>query len=155
MSLQSEVEVPSYFVHMATYCSYMFLILIGHVRDFFGKRFFPQEYFLLTEHDVSFSVFELLLSRQFFRISALTNSFLYFQGYAPLTAGFETFFSRRIKQRFDDVSRLLCPEIDSDILGSVSLDQLLRFHHELRPFSIVDQKPLSLPLTFLVILLKL
>lgn len=67
-------EEPSYFVYLATYYSYLLLIVIGHMRDFWGKKFYSKEYQHLKEHN----------------------------GYAPLTADFDSFFTRRIKQRFDD-----------------------------------------------------
>lgn len=46
---------PSAFTWLATYYSYLFLIVIGHVRDFFGKLFFRKHYEHLRAHDVSCS----------------------------------------------------------------------------------------------------
>lgn len=74
VSLVPVEEEPSYFIYLATYYSYIFLILVGHMRDFMGKRFHSKQYEHLKAHD----------------------------GYAPLTADFDSFFTRRIKQRFDD-----------------------------------------------------
>lgn len=45
---------PPYRVLLTTYISYIFLICIGHLRDFFGKRFRKKNYKHLTERDVSF-----------------------------------------------------------------------------------------------------
>ncbi|KAG7145350.1 Serine palmitoyltransferase 2 like protein [Verticillium longisporum] len=33
------VDDPAYYFLITTYISYLFLILLGHIRDFFGKRF--------------------------------------------------------------------------------------------------------------------
>lgn len=53
MSLKPDTEEPSYFVFLATYYSYIFLIIVGHMRDFVGKKFYPKEYQHLSAHDVS------------------------------------------------------------------------------------------------------
>ncbi|PLW27748.1 hypothetical protein PCASD_24385 [Puccinia coronata f. sp. avenae] len=37
--LTQDPEEPGYWVYLSTYLSYLILILLGHVRDFFGKRF--------------------------------------------------------------------------------------------------------------------
>lgn len=68
-------DEPPYTVHIATYIGYLILIIIGHIRDFFGKLFVPQEYTHLTERD----------------------------GYAPWYDGFESFYVRRMKMRIDDL----------------------------------------------------
>ncbi|KAI4525447.1 PLP-dependent transferase [Schizophyllum commune Loenen D] len=62
---------PPYFILMTTYISYLLLIVLGHVRDFFGKRFYPKSY----EHLVPVN------------------------GYAPLTSDFDSFYTRRLKTR--------------------------------------------------------
>lgn len=67
-------DEPPYAIYIATYISYLILIIFGHVRDFFGKIFKPQEYVDLVEHD----------------------------GYAPWYDGFENFYVRRLKTRIDD-----------------------------------------------------
>ncbi|ODV77471.1 palmitoyl transferase [Suhomyces tanzawaensis NRRL Y-17324] len=67
-------DEPPYIIYIATYISYLILILIGHVRDFFGKIFKPSEYEDLVEKD----------------------------GYAPWYDGFENFYVRRLKARIDD-----------------------------------------------------
>ncbi|RLV84997.1 Serine palmitoyltransferase 2 [Meyerozyma sp. JA9] len=67
-------DEPPYVIYIATYISYLILIIIGHVRDFFGKIFKPQDYEDLVEHD----------------------------GYAPWYDGFENFYVRRLKTRIDD-----------------------------------------------------
>jgi len=48
-------EDPPYYVLLSTYLSYLILIIIGHVRDFFGKRLYPHYYTHLTPHKVSIS----------------------------------------------------------------------------------------------------
>jgi serine palmitoyltransferase len=47
---------PPYYILLSTYMSYMLLIVIGHVRDFFGKRAKSPEYRHLMAHDVSLHV---------------------------------------------------------------------------------------------------
>ena len=59
---------------VATYLSYLFLIIYGHVRDFFGKIFLPEDYRFLKIHD----------------------------GYAPLTSDFESLYTRRLYRRISD-----------------------------------------------------
>lgn len=46
-----EVE-PPYRILLTTYISYIFLICIGHLRDFLGKRLRPANYHHLKEKDV-------------------------------------------------------------------------------------------------------
>lgn len=67
-------DEPPYIIYLATYISYLILIIIGHIRDFFGKIFKPEEYKALVESD----------------------------GYAPWYDGFESFYLRRLKTRIDD-----------------------------------------------------
>jgi hypothetical protein len=45
-------EEAPLFVLLTTYLSYAFLTLIGHVRDFFGKRLRPLSYAHLTVRSV-------------------------------------------------------------------------------------------------------
>ena len=47
---------PPYYILLTTYLSYLFLICIGHVRDFFGKRLYPAFYRHLLPFDVSYSL---------------------------------------------------------------------------------------------------
>jgi serine palmitoyltransferase len=68
-----EDEPPYYFL-ITTYISYLILIVFGHVRDFFGKRFRRQHYSHLAERD----------------------------GYAPLNSDFDNFYTRRLKIRIND-----------------------------------------------------
>ena len=68
-----EDEPPYYFL-LTTYISYLILIVFGHVRDFFGKRFRRQHYSHLQEKD----------------------------GYAPLNSDFDNFYTRRLKMRIND-----------------------------------------------------
>lgn len=67
-------DEPPYLIHLATLLSYLILIIIGHIRDFFGKIFKPEDYEDLVEKD----------------------------GYAPWYDGFENFYVRRLKMRIDD-----------------------------------------------------
>ncbi|KAF7982838.1 hypothetical protein HWV62_25798 [Athelia sp. TMB] len=71
----SHVDVdPPYYVLLSTYASYLLLIVIGHMRDFFGKRFRPENY----------------------------KDLLVTGGYAPLNSDFDSFYTRRLKLRIDD-----------------------------------------------------
>ncbi|KAJ7057122.1 pyridoxal phosphate-dependent transferase [Mycena amicta] len=63
-----------YYIMFTTYISYLILICIGHIRDFFGKRFRPSAYRHLMEQN----------------------------GYAPLNSDWDSFYTRRLKQRMDD-----------------------------------------------------
>ncbi|KAK5994539.1 Serine palmitoyltransferase 2 [Cladobotryum mycophilum] len=74
--LEAPVEdEPSYYFLLTTYFSYLVLILLGHIRDFFGKRFGDKkQYNQLKAHN----------------------------GYAPLTDDFDSFYVRRLKRRLDD-----------------------------------------------------
>ncbi|KND90866.1 Serine palmitoyltransferase 2 [Tolypocladium ophioglossoides CBS 100239] len=69
-----EDEPPYYFL-LTTYVSYLLLILLGHIRDFFGKRFGNKKHY-----------------------SALKVQ----NGYAPLNDDFDSFYTRRLKMRLDD-----------------------------------------------------
>ncbi|KAK8220004.1 serine palmitoyltransferase component [Zalaria obscura] len=71
-----EDEPPYYFV-LTTYISYLILIVFGHVRDFFGKRFKQEQYRHLQERD----------------------------GYAPLNSDFDNFYIRRLQLRINDCFR--------------------------------------------------
>lgn len=68
-------DEPPYFYLLTTYISYLILIVFGHVRDFFGKRFKPHDYDHLREVD----------------------------GYAALNSDFDSFYTRRLKMRINDV----------------------------------------------------
>jgi len=65
---------PPYYVLLTTYISYILLIVIGHMRDFFGKRFRPLRYVHLLPKN----------------------------GYAALNSDFDSFYTRRLKKRLDD-----------------------------------------------------
>ncbi|EIW69012.1 hypothetical protein TREMEDRAFT_44257 [Tremella mesenterica DSM 1558] len=70
------VEIqPPYYVLLTTYISYLMFIVLGHIRDFFGKRFFPAHYAHLMSHN----------------------------GYAALNSDFDSFYTRRLKKRIDDI----------------------------------------------------
>lgn len=68
-----EDEPPLYYL-LTTYISYLILIIFGHVRDFFGKRFLPEHYKYLTASN----------------------------GYAALNSDFDNFYVRRLKMRIND-----------------------------------------------------
>ncbi|WVW80222.1 hypothetical protein I302_102200 [Kwoniella bestiolae CBS 10118] len=70
----AEEPRPPYFTLLTTYISYILLIVIGHMRDFFGKRFRPAEYAHLMPQN----------------------------GYAALNSDFDSFYTRRLKQRLED-----------------------------------------------------
>lgn len=74
--LEAPIEdEPPYYYLLTTYVAYLLLIVFGHVRDFFGKRFGDKK---------------------------LYNNFKVQNGHAPLTEDFDSFYSRRLKQRLDD-----------------------------------------------------
>lgn len=74
--LETPIEdEPPYFFILTTYISYLFLIIVGHVRDFVGKRFGDKKYY---------------------------NSLKVQNGYAPLNDDFDSFYTRRLKVRLDD-----------------------------------------------------
>jgi serine palmitoyltransferase len=68
------MDEPPYYYLLTTYISYLILIIFGHVRDFFGKRFRPEHY----------------------RHMKASN------GYAALNSDFDNFYMRRLKLRIDD-----------------------------------------------------
>ncbi|KAG5651050.1 hypothetical protein H0H81_010065 [Sphagnurus paluster] len=65
---------PPYYILLSTYISYLILIVIGHIRDFLGKRFSPKFYTHLVPRN----------------------------GYAPLNSDFDSFYTRRLKTRMDE-----------------------------------------------------
>ncbi|KAI0246181.1 serine palmitoyltransferase 2 [Lactifluus subvellereus] len=71
---QPHEQDPPYYILLTTYLSYLFLICLGHVRDFFGKRLHPAFY----------------------------RHLLSFDGYAALNSDFDSFYTRRFKTRIDD-----------------------------------------------------
>lgn len=68
------MDEPPYYYLLTTYLSYLILIVFGHVRDFFGKRFRPLHYKHLKPAD----------------------------GYAALNNDFDNFYVRRLKMRIND-----------------------------------------------------
>ncbi|KAH8801612.1 putative serine palmitoyltransferase 2 [Xylogone sp. PMI_703] len=68
------IDEPPYYYLLTTYISYLILIIFGHVRDFFGKRFKPEHYRHLKAAN----------------------------GYAALNNDFDNFYVRRLKLRIDD-----------------------------------------------------
>ncbi|KAK4057402.1 serine palmitoyltransferase component [Microbotryomycetes sp. JL221] len=73
-SLKASDEEPSVWIYILTYLNYALLILIGHMRDFLGKRLFPAEYSHLKPSN----------------------------GYAALFSDFDSFYTRRLKLRLED-----------------------------------------------------
>ena len=68
------LDEPPYYYLLTTYISYLILIIFGHVRDFFGKRFRQEHYRHLQARN----------------------------GYAPLNNDFDNFYVRRLKMRIND-----------------------------------------------------
>lgn len=68
------IDEPPYYFLFTTYISYLILIIFGHVRDFFGKRFRKERYVHLQERN----------------------------GYAALNSDFDNFYVRRLKTRLND-----------------------------------------------------
>ena len=71
------MDEPPYYYLLTTYISYLILIIFGHVRDFFGKRFREQHYRHLKERN----------------------------GFAPLNSDFDNFYVRRMQLRINDCFR--------------------------------------------------
>lgn len=69
------IDDPAYYYLITTYISYLLLIVIGHIRDFFGKRFGDKKRY---------------------------QSLKPYNGYAPLNSDFDNFYTRRLKLRLDD-----------------------------------------------------
>ncbi|KAF6751699.1 serine palmitoyltransferase 2 [Ephemerocybe angulata] len=65
---------PPYYILFSTYISYLILIVLGHIRDFLGKRFHAASYHHLIPRN----------------------------GYAPLNSDFDSFYTRRLKTRMDE-----------------------------------------------------
>ncbi|TDL20642.1 serine palmitoyltransferase 2 [Rickenella mellea] len=70
-----EEQDPPYYILISVYITFLFLICIGHTRDFFGKRLRSGNY----KH--------LMASG----------------GYAALNSDFDSFYTRRLKQRIEDL----------------------------------------------------
>lgn len=74
--LEAPIEdEPPYYYLLTTYLSYLFLIFLGHTRDFFGKRFGAKKHYQMLKAS---------------------------NGYAPLNDDFDNFYVRRLKLRIDD-----------------------------------------------------
>ncbi|KAI2615272.1 serine palmitoyltransferase [Hypoxylon sp. NC1633] len=69
------IDEPPYYYVLTTYISYLLLLALGHIRDFFGKRFSKKPTY---------------------------NTLRAANGYAPLNDDFDSFYTRRLKQRIDD-----------------------------------------------------
>ncbi|KAI0180649.1 serine palmitoyltransferase [Hypoxylon sp. FL1284] len=69
------VDEPPYYYVLTTYISYLLLLALGHIRDFFGKRF---------------------SKKPLYKTIRAAN------GYAPLNDDFDNFYTRRLKMRIDD-----------------------------------------------------
>ncbi|RDW94851.1 serine palmitoyltransferas-like protein 2 [Coleophoma crateriformis] len=68
------IDEPPFYYLLTTYISYLVLIIFGHVRDFFGKRFRAEHYKHLKAAN----------------------------GYAALNDDFDNFYVRRLKMRIND-----------------------------------------------------
>ncbi|OXV09784.1 hypothetical protein Egran_02452 [Elaphomyces granulatus] len=68
------MDEPPYYYLLTTYVSYLILIIFGHVRDFFGKRFREENYRHLKSRN----------------------------GYGALNSDFDNFYVRRLKLRIND-----------------------------------------------------
>jgi len=67
---------PPYYILLTTYLSYLFLICMGHMRDFFGKRLFTSSYRHLLPFKVSFFVtLELSCPSGVFGLVNLLNTY--------------------------------------------------------------------------------
>ncbi|EFY92365.1 serine palmitoyltransferase 2 [Metarhizium acridum CQMa 102] len=76
MPLEPPIEdEPPYYFLLTTYISYLLLILVGHICDFFGKRFGDKKHY---------------------------DSLKVQNGFAPLNDDFDSFYTRRLKMRLDD-----------------------------------------------------
>ncbi|KAI0145654.1 serine palmitoyltransferase 2 [Hypoxylon sp. NC0597] len=69
------IDEPPYYYVLTTYISYLLLLALGHIRDFFGKRF---------------------SKKPLYKTIRAAN------GYAPLNDDFDSFYTRRLKMRIDD-----------------------------------------------------
>ncbi|KAF7301165.1 Serine palmitoyltransferase 2 [Mycena indigotica] len=67
-------QAAPYYILFSTYFSYLILIVLGHIRDFLGKRFHPASYRHLMPSN----------------------------NYAPLNSDFDSFYTRRLKTRMDE-----------------------------------------------------
>ena len=73
MEKSNKPSVPI-FVVLTTYMTYLLIFFVGHVRDFFGKRFKPKDYEHLKQRN----------------------------GLAPLYSDFESFYTKRVYLRLKD-----------------------------------------------------
>nr|GAT61078.1 serine palmitoyltransferase 2 [Mycena chlorophos] len=67
-------QAAPYYILLSTYISYLILIVLGHIRDAFGKRFYPESYKHLLPSENG----------------------------APLNSDFDSFYTRRLKTRMDE-----------------------------------------------------
>lgn len=74
-------EDPPYYILLTTYFSYLILIILGHLRDFFGKRFNAYAYKHLMPSNVRlytlFFLFPKAVSRAVFCCVPTLHSYLY------------------------------------------------------------------------------
>jgi serine palmitoyltransferase len=56
-------EEPPYYILITTYVSYLILIVVGHLRDFVGKRLYPDAYQHLMPSNVSHFFTTILFMR--------------------------------------------------------------------------------------------
>ncbi|KAG8897697.1 serine palmitoyltransferase component, partial [Tulasnella sp. 408] len=95
-----EEQEPPYYVLFSTYLSYLILIVIGHMRDFFGKKIVPQKYSHLMPSN----------------------------GYAALTSDFDSFYTRRLKHRLEDIFSRPVTGVPGRTI--VTLDRISKDHND-------------------------
>ncbi|KIO15504.1 hypothetical protein M407DRAFT_94423, partial [Tulasnella calospora MUT 4182] len=95
-----EEQEPPYYVLFSTYLSYLILIVIGHMRDFFGKKLVPQKYHHLMPSN----------------------------GYAALTSDFDSFYTRRLKHRLEDIFSRPVTGVPGRTI--VTLDRISKDHND-------------------------
>lgn len=71
---EQKLDEPPYYIVLTTYLDYLFLIIMGHIKDFFGMTFMPQHFSAMVAKN----------------------------GYPPWYSAFESFYPRRLKRRLDD-----------------------------------------------------
>ncbi|KAG8940208.1 serine palmitoyltransferase component [Tulasnella sp. 424] len=95
-----EEQEPPYYVLFSTYLSYLILIILGHTRDFFGKRLVPHKYGHLMPSN----------------------------GYAALTSDFDSFYTRRLKHRIEDIFSRPVTGVPGRTI--VTLDRISKDHND-------------------------
>lgn len=108
------MDEPPYYYVLTTYISYLILIIFGHVRDFFGKRFKPEKYNHLMPAD----------------------------GYAALNSDFDNFYIRRLKLRINDCFGRVITGVPGRYI--TLLDRTTENHNETFQFTGTNTETLNL-----------